>query len=267
MLANKALHPTAYSFAPSFVPHFVAALSAAGELGRCDEARGLAEIERLNSGHPKRFHATLTIIMKSLEDWLTGSIKKPIAVLNEKYKDEDDVKKELDSLPLPKSNGYTVHSSHVSNGVIERLHKKIRGHSCEDAIWDAVLWYLAQPLPILIAHDLIDRAISTIMLGMTRQVDEVQWRLATFSEDALYTLIRERYVEQRYSVAQFETILEQYSYTIYSDSILYMLSYYETPSPDKKAALLAFIISQKRNWRKWKHIKKRLKQFMREQTQ
>ena len=31
---NKALHPTAYSFAPSFVPHFVAALPAAGELGR-----------------------------------------------------------------------------------------------------------------------------------------------------------------------------------------------------------------------------------------
>jgi hypothetical protein len=31
--ANKALHPTAYSFAPSFVPHFVATLPAAGELG------------------------------------------------------------------------------------------------------------------------------------------------------------------------------------------------------------------------------------------
>ncbi len=31
---NKALHPTAYSFAPSFVPHFVATLPAAGELGR-----------------------------------------------------------------------------------------------------------------------------------------------------------------------------------------------------------------------------------------
>jgi len=31
---NKALHPTAYSFAPSFVPHFVRALPAAGELGR-----------------------------------------------------------------------------------------------------------------------------------------------------------------------------------------------------------------------------------------
>ncbi len=31
---NKALHPTAYSFAPSLVPRFVAALPAAGELGR-----------------------------------------------------------------------------------------------------------------------------------------------------------------------------------------------------------------------------------------
>jgi len=32
MIPNKALHPTAYSFAPSVVPPFVAALSAAGEL-------------------------------------------------------------------------------------------------------------------------------------------------------------------------------------------------------------------------------------------
>jgi hypothetical protein len=35
-LANKSLHPTAYS---PFVPH---SLSAAGELGRCTAARGLA---------------------------------------------------------------------------------------------------------------------------------------------------------------------------------------------------------------------------------
>lgn len=205
--------------------------------------------------------------MKSLESWLKSLIKKSIEVLNERYRDEEDVKKELEFLPLAETKGYTAHSSHVSEAVIQRLHEKIRGQRCENAIWDAILWYLAHSLPIAIAHDLIDRAISTVMMGTTRQVDEVQWRLATFSEDALYTLIRERYVEQRYSVIQFEAILEQYAYTIHSDSILYMLSFYETPSPDKKAALLAFIISQKRNWRKWKHIKKRLKQFIREQAQ
>ena len=40
---NKALHPTAYSFAPSFVPHFVATLPAAGEFQYCVAARGVNE--------------------------------------------------------------------------------------------------------------------------------------------------------------------------------------------------------------------------------
>ncbi len=41
---NKALHPTAYSSARSFVPHFVAALPAAGELSRSAGARSVDEI-------------------------------------------------------------------------------------------------------------------------------------------------------------------------------------------------------------------------------
>jgi hypothetical protein len=160
-----------------------------------------------------------------------------------------------------------VHSSTVSDAILRQLHEKVREQRCENAIWDAIFWYLARAIPLAIAHDLIDRGVSTIRMGMTRQDDEVQWRLATFNEDALYTLIRERYVDEQYSVAQFESMLEQYSYTIHSNSILYMLSYYTTPSSEKKTALLAFIVKQKRNWRKWKHIKKRLKQFLREESE
>ena len=204
--------------------------------------------------------------MKSLEDWLDNLIKQPVEVLNQKYKDDNYVGKELESLPFEETNGHTVHSSHVSKEIIQGLYEKIRGHSCESTIWDAVFWYLADPLPIVIAHDLIDRFISLTMMGKTRQFDEVQWRLATFSEDALYTLIRERYVEPQYSVSQFEITLELYSYTIHSNGILYMLSFYDTPSPDKKEALLKMITREKINWRKWKHIKKRLKHFLREQT-
>jgi len=44
---NKALHPTAYSFAPSFVPHFVAALPASGELGRSVAARSVSKIDTI----------------------------------------------------------------------------------------------------------------------------------------------------------------------------------------------------------------------------
>ncbi len=205
--------------------------------------------------------------MNPLENWLKNLLNNPIEVLNRKYLDEDDVKKELDSLSLPKTNAYTVHSSHVSDIVIQQLHDKIRSYSCETAIWDAVLWYLAHALPITVAHDLIDRGIATVMMGMTRQVDEIQWRLATFSEDALYTLIRERYQKPHFSVLQFETMLEMYLYTVHGDGILYMLSFYKTPSLEKKAAFMAAIIREKRNWRKWKHIKKRLKQFIREQSQ
>ncbi len=211
--------------------------------------------------------------MNLLEDWLKKLIKKPITVLNDKYPDEDIVRTELDSLLLPLVDPYAMEqknvraASHVSDAVLQHLHKKIRNHPCEDAIWSGVFWCLVNPLPLSMAQDLVDRRISTVMMGMTRQVDEIQWRLATFDEEALYTLIRERYIEPQFSVAQFETMLRQYAYTIYSDGILYMLSFYETPSPKKKAAFIAAIVREKRNWRKVKYTKKRLKQFMREQSQ
>lgn len=211
--------------------------------------------------------------MNLLEDWLKNLIKKPITVLNDKYPDEDIVRAELDSLFLPLVDSCAVEqkkvraASHVSDAILQKLHKKIRNHPCEETIWSGVFWYLVSPLPISLAHDLVDRWTATIMMGMTRQVDEVQWRLATFNEDALYTLVRERYQEPKYSVAQFETMLRQYAYTIDGDGILYMLSFYETPSPEKKAAFMAAIIREKRNWRKCKNTKKRLKQFIREQSQ
>lgn len=211
--------------------------------------------------------------MNLLEDWIKDLIKKPLAFLNDKYPDEDIVKVELDSLFLPLVDSYSVEqmkvreAGHVSNAVLQKLHKKIRNRPCEETIWSGVFWYLANPLPGSLAHDLVDRWIATIRMGsFTRQVDEVQWRLATFNEDALYTLVRERYQEPEYSTAQFETMLRQYA-PINGDGILYMLSFYETPSPEKKAAFMAALVREKRNWRKYKHTRKRLKQFIREQSQ
>src|SRR4051812_18505173 len=139
--------------------------------------------------------------MNLLEDWIKNLTKQSIASLNDKYQEEDIAKTELDSLFLSLVDAYSLEqkrvkeAGHVSSAVLQKLHKKIRDQSCEEEIWSSVFWYLANPLPISLAHDLIDRWVATIMMGMSRQVDEVQWRLATFNEDALYTLIRERYQE------------------------------------------------------------------------
>lgn len=212
--------------------------------------------------------------MNLLEDWLKKLTKKPIASLNDKYTDEEIVRAELESLfdflvvPDSLEQNKVKQASHVSDVVIQKLHKKIRNHPCEEMIWSGVFAYLKDPLPILVATDLVDRWIATIRMGSyTRQVDEVQWRLATFNEDALYTLIVERYQEPKYSVAQFETMLSQCSTPIGWDGLLYLLSFYETPSAKKKAVVMTSISREKRHWRKNKFVKERLKDFIREQSQ
>jgi hypothetical protein len=202
----------------------------------------------------------------ALEDWIQSLLEQPTDALNSRYTQEQIVYDELEYLPLPKSKsrGYTVEASHVSEAVLENLHEKIRGQSCEPALWNVVVWYLAHPLPIALAHDLIDRSVSFIAMGHTRQVDEVQWRLATLVEDALYTLIRERYQQDRYSAALFEAILQQYYFSDHYEGILYMLTYFQTPSTQKKDILIERVECYKK--KASKYIKKRLKQFLREEA-
>ncbi len=204
--------------------------------------------------------------MKLLEDWITDIIKKPIKVLNDECIDEDKTKEPLDLLYLPLIDRYSVEqkatreASHVSDVILHNLHQKIRKCVCEEPIWFSVIWYLSHPLPISIAHDLIDRGIAVFQMALSRQVDEVQWRLATFNEDALYTLIRERYMESRYSVDQFDMMLKLYEYNI--DGIIYMLSFYATPSPEKEAVFLAAIEREK--GRVSDYIRQRFEDFFNE---
>ncbi|RYF43677.1 MAG: hypothetical protein EOO38_18645 [Cytophagaceae bacterium] len=132
--------------------------------------------------------------MNVLENWIENLLGEPIDLLNATYLDDGIVREELDSLPLPLSKrGYTVEASYVSDYVLDQLHTKICAEPCEEAIWSTMVWFLAHPLPFDIAHDLVERGISTAAMAHTRQVDEIQWRLATIHEDALYTLITERY--------------------------------------------------------------------------
>lgn len=179
--------------------------------------------------------------MKELEIWINSLLRKKIEKINQIYIDDSIVKSEIDLMDLPKLKGSTVGSSYVSDSLLYRLHDVIRNQSCESPLWDAVLWYLAHPLPTRIANDLIDRGVSVIAMGFTRQVDEVQWRLATLIEEALYTLIRERYTDSKFSVSQFAIMLRLYN--MRNDGVLDMLSYYETTSEEKRAIYLAAVRS------------------------
>lgn len=177
----------------------------------------------------EKFACKIGLLMNTLKDWIKSLIERPIGILNAEYPQEHLVREKLDSF------GYMATSSDVSSELLQNLHDKIFGQSCEEAIWDAVLWYLAHPLPISVAHELIDRGVSTVAMGHTRQFDEIQWRLATFSEYALYYLIMERYIDNNYSTLQFEVMLNIYNIYRNREGILYMLSFYETPSSEKQA--------------------------------
>ena len=177
--------------------------------------------------------------MNILEDWIKDLTEQPLERLNDRYATEEIVREEVDALPLPTQNGNTVEASQVYHAILTQLHLKIRGQVCEAALWDALLWYLAHPLPAAMAHDLIDRGIAVVARTSTRQEDEVQWRLATRHEDALYTLIRERYTEPKFSADQFEAMLNIYQYRY--DDLLTMLLSSATASPDKAAIFVAAI--------------------------
>ena len=215
--------------------------------------------------------------MNVLEDWINDVIAKPIGVLNEKYADNNIAREELEALFLPLTDRQSLDqmkvrkASRVPTTVLQELHHKMRNQPCEEEVWSAVIWYLHKPLPASLAHDLIDRWIATNMMEMTRQVDTVQWRLATFKEYALYTLIRERYQKPQYSVTQFEMMLKQYAAQD-EDGILYMLSFYDTPSSEKKAIFMAAIkqlhkkLKKRKNKKLSSHIKHRIKEFLREEA-
>lgn len=167
-----------------------------------------------------------------LQNWLANLLEKTNDYIDHLFHSEELVKQQLESLNLPRKNGYTVGASRVSEPVIEKLNKKIKGITREIEVWNVVLWYLENPLPVPVAHDLIDRIISISSMSFTRQKDEVQWRLATIDEDALYILIRERYIGLQYSTIDFKNMLKLY--WMQREGILQMLSFYEASSLEKE---------------------------------
>jgi hypothetical protein len=172
--------------------------------------------------------------MKALENWIVNLLAMPLKAINENYRSDEDVRRELKLLPLCESEGgYTHAGSEVSEEILFRLHAKIKRQPSENDIWVAVIWYLSTPLPLKLAHDLIDRNIAVTDMVYSPQLDEIMWRLATFDDDALYALVSERYTSSKYSVSQFKNILQQY--VARHEYVLNILSERQASSRGKQA--------------------------------
>ncbi len=141
----------------------------------------------------------------SLQSWIEKLLLCSNEELCEKYKFEEDADEELGS---PHLNAKRVMKSPIDESLLLQLHEKLRDLSCEDAIWNGVVWYLSQPLPLNIAHDFIDRKV-VAMLANSRQHDEILWRLVrkTGDPDPLLTMAKARYEKDDWSLRDWEEIL------------------------------------------------------------
>ncbi|RYX84411.1 hypothetical protein EON83_09790 [bacterium] len=143
--------------------------------------------------------------MTTTQDWILQLLGQPIEKLNREY----DYFDEVAALPEVAANRYR--SSDVSASVLHQLHQKVRGQECEFWAWGTVIFPIRDPLPPAIAHDLIDRDIIVSQLGHTRQLDEVQWRLASLVDEALLTFAWDMFNKPTYSAAELEKLLTQHT--------------------------------------------------------
>ncbi len=146
----------------------------------------------------------------ALEDWIKQLLARPVDELNSRYdySPEDVARHEVESLADVEPRKFA--STRVSAHTLQELHRKIRAQECESIVWDALIFYLLEPLPPDIAHDLISRDIIVSQLGHTRQNDEVQWRLASLVDEAFLTFVWDMFTKPIYSASEFEKLLGQH---------------------------------------------------------
>jgi hypothetical protein len=173
--------------------------------------------------------------MRPLENWVCETLERSVRELNLRYANDEAVSRELEAVIPRKAHRNKIHCEHVSSECIESLHKKLRNETCESGIWEALLRFLGDPLPSTVAHDLIDREIAVLDMGHTRQCDEIQWRLSELVEEALLTLIMERYVDERYDQ---ESFLEVFNPHSAHGEVLEMLSFHIASCREKEEIFL-----------------------------
>ena len=174
----------------------------------------------------------------SLEESVTALLSRPVAELENAYPDTNSAAEEL--VPLRRSLQQDMTEEpekylEVADTVLETLHEKILNSSCESALWGALIWNLAKPLPSTIAHDLIDRGIALTDLEHSRQTDEVQWRMAENQREALLTLAIDFYTKSSYNEAEFQHLLQKFPDSRW---MLETLAYRQPSSPAKEKAFL-----------------------------
>ncbi len=178
-----------------------------------------------------------------LANWITDLLGQPNSVLARKYKKEYYGEAYEEVQQLHESNGlrYPVrHPADVPDELLDQLATKIRGTTTEGAIWAAIIVHLGRPLPPPIAYDLLERRIAFDILGHSRQVDEIQWKLAEVHDEALLTLAIDLYTLPQYSLAAMQTVLtkfrDNWAYRWMLDTLAHL---YEASSPEKEQAYLA----------------------------
>jgi hypothetical protein len=131
----------------------------------------------------------------------------------------------------------------VSDDTLLRLHHKLRNTVCEERIWEVVLAVLKTPLPPSIAYDFIDRRIAINVLGHTKQINTVQWRMAAFHDEALLTLAIDVYTSPQRDLAELHALFQDFPDHLWMLETLVR----QNPShPQKEHALVALITNHPR---------------------
>lgn len=157
-----------------------------------------------------------------LERWIRRLLALPPGELAARYctpmAHDEVIERELEALEALKAPHVPPDDRYRSIGeapdaLLRELHLRLRGMACEQAIWSAVVFALAHPLPDDVAHDLVDRAddleVPIDKLGHTRQSDAVQWRLAGRVDEALLTLGVEIYADPARDAAASHGFMER----------------------------------------------------------
>jgi hypothetical protein len=185
------------------------------------------------------------MVSQYLANWIDGVLAQPKSVLARKYNraHRSAAMDEVEQLHKSNDLSYPVRQpADLPDGLLDQLAVKLRGSSAESPIWGAVIVHLGQPLPPAIATDLLERRIAFDTLGHSRQVDEVQWKLAEVYPEALLTLAIDRYTLSQYSLADLQAVLTSFRDNDAYRSVLALLAeLYEASSPEKEQAYLAAV--------------------------
>ena len=120
-----------------------------------------------------------------------------------------------------------------------KLERLVRGKAWEETLWNNVLRGVWTAIPDGVAESLIDRGVAILTLGHMPLSDRMLFRLIDEVVEALLTLAKRRYVNDRYTPDQFEEVLHAGRKSEWMLRSLVMLE----PSHVEKAERLAAYIA------------------------